>query len=69
MHIKTIIENLKLGKTVTYRIRRLRGYLWGNAELVFQPSDLAVGESNLSDRLRNFRFDEKPYDQPKWEVR
>lgn len=68
MFVKTILKQLQAGKTVTYTVRRLRGYLHGDASLVFRPVDAKIGLNNLQQRLSNFRFDEKPYDNPRWHV-
>lgn len=68
MQPKTILKRLAEGKTVTYTIRRLRGYLHGDASLVFVPKDIAIGEINIAHRLKCFRNDEKPYDQSRWKV-
>lgn len=68
MHAKTILEKIKSGKVVTYTIRRLRGYLHGDASLVFQPKDAIIGVQNIALQLTNFRLDESPYDKPRWEV-
>ena len=68
MKINTILEHLEAGKSVTYTIRRLRGYLHGDASLVFQPHDYFLGANNIQHRLKCFRFDEKPYDNPRWNV-
>lgn len=66
MRPASIMKELALGKTVTYTIRRLRGYLWGDASLVFTPKDIVIGEHNVAHKLKCFRFDEKPYDNPRW---
>jgi len=66
MQAKSILKHLIEGKTVTYTIRRLRGYLHGDASLVFRPEDAKIGEINIAHKLKCFRFDEKPYDQPRW---
>lgn len=68
MQPKTIMKRLAEGKTVTYTIRRLRGYLHGDASLVFMPRDMVIGESNIAHRLKCFRFDEKPYDLARWSI-
>ena len=63
---KIILDRLEQGQTVTYTVRRLRGYLHGDNHLVFQLKDKVIGLDNITKRLRNFSFDEKPYDQPLW---
>jgi hypothetical protein len=68
MKPKTILKNLLAGQQVTYTIRRLRGYLHGDASLVFKPADAKIGENNIAHRLQCFRYDEKPYDNPRWAV-
>lgn len=68
MKPKTILKHLAANKTVTYTVRRLRGYLFGDASLVLTPKDIAIGEINIAHKLKCFRFDEKPYDQPRWTV-
>lgn len=62
----TILNHLKNGKTVTYKICRLRGYLCGDSSLLFTPKDVMIGEINISHKLKCFRFDEKPYNNPRW---
>lgn len=62
------MKHLFAGKTVTYTVCRLRGYLHGDASLVFRPEDLVIGVQNIHNHLRNFRLDEKPYNNPRWEV-
>lgn len=64
----TILKHLEAGETVKYTVRRLRGYLHGDASLVFRPADKRIGEINIAHRLKCFRFDEKPYDNTRWEV-
>ena len=66
MQPKTIQKLINEGKTVTYTVRRLRGYLHGDASLVFYKNN---NLHNIERELRNFRFDEKPYDQPRWTVK
>jgi hypothetical protein len=68
MRPKTILRHLQAGRTVTYTVRRLRGYLHGDAILVIKPQDAAHGLNNITMWLRNFRFDEKPYDKPRWKA-
>jgi len=46
----------------------LRGYLHGDASLVFTPHDVKIGEINIAHKLKCFRFDEKPYDNARWTV-
>lgn len=65
---KTILKNLQAGKIVSYTILRLRGYVCGDASLVFYPEDAAIGLNNIEHKLKCFRFDEKPYDSPRWTV-
>ena len=69
MRPKAILAALLAGKTVTYTVRRLRGYLHGDASFTFAPQDASIGESNIAHKLKCFRFDEKPYDQPRWDVK
>lgn len=65
---KQITKALSAGRTVTYTVRRLRGFLSGPASIAFKPSDGQAGDLiNVTHRLKCFRFDEKPYDQPRWE--
>jgi hypothetical protein len=68
MRPATILKHLLDGKTVTYTIRRLRGYLHGDASFVFKPADAKIGVNNIEHKLKCFRFDEKPYDKPRWSV-
>jgi hypothetical protein len=65
---KTILAALLAGKTVTYTVRRLRGYLHGDISLVFKPADASIGEINIKHKLKCFRFDEKTYENSRWEV-
>ena len=67
MQPKTILKHLEAGKTVTYTIRRLRGFTTGDASFVLRPQDKVIGLINIAHRLKCFRFDEKPYDNPRWE--
>jgi len=64
----TILRHLQEGKTVTMTLRRLRGYIHGDASLVFKPEDAIIGEINIAHKLKCFRFDEKPYDNVRWAV-
>lgn len=68
MKPKTILRHLQKGERVRYTIRRLRGYLHGDISLEFRPADAVIGENNIAHKLKCFRFDEKPYDTPRWEV-
>ncbi len=68
MKPKQIMKALQSGKTVTYTIRRLRGYTTGDASFVMKPEDAIIGEINIAHKLKCFRFDEKPYDKPRWSV-
>lgn len=68
MYAKTILKNIQAGKTVEYKIRRLRGYLWGYTSLFFKPEDAHIGVNNIEYLLTNFRRDEMPYDKPVWIV-
>lgn len=68
MSPKQILKALADGKVVTYTVRRLRGYLHGDASFVLQPADVTIGVSNIGHKLKCFRFDEKPYDNPRWQV-
>lgn len=68
MFVKTILKHLQAGRQVTYTVRRLRGYLHGEATLVFLPKDAEIGANNLQMILDNFRHDEAPYDKPQWVV-
>lgn len=63
---KKILAALLAGQTVTYTVRRLRGYLHGDASLVFAPQDASIGTTNIAHKLKCFRFDEKPYDNSRW---
>ena len=63
-----IIAQLGQGKTVKYTVRRLRGYTHGDASIAFTPKDSSIGAINLAHMLKCFRFDEKPYDNPRYEV-
>jgi hypothetical protein len=70
---KRIVRCLKEGNTVTYRVRILRGYLWGYRGIAFKPDEwLPLGDTvaqiNIDHRLKCFRFDERPYDKPEWTV-
>jgi hypothetical protein len=70
MKAATIAKQLDANKIVVYKIRRLRGYLWGWGLLVFQPSDWNITNrvGNIQRQLTNFRLDEKPYEKPTWHV-
>lgn len=68
MRPKAILAALLAGKTVTYTVRRLRGYLHGDASFVLTPADAVIGENNIAHKLKCFRFDEKPYDNTRWAV-
>jgi hypothetical protein len=68
MRPKRILQTLEEGNTVTCTVRRLRGCLHGDASLVFRPQDRVIGLNNIAHRLQCFRFDEKPYDKPRWTV-
>lgn len=69
MQPKTILKQLQSGNKVIYTIRRLRGYLHGDASLEFHPQDAKIGENNIAHRLKCFRNDEKPYDNARWETK
>ena len=69
MQPKTIVGHLQAGRTVTYTVRRLRGYTHGDASLKFLPGDVKIGQNNIAHKLSCFRFDEKPYDKPRWEAK
>lgn len=69
MQAKTILAHLQAGRTVNYTVRRLRGYTHGDASLIFKPEDARIGENNIAHKLKCFRFDEKPYDKPRWEAK
>lgn len=69
MRPTTIMKHLEDGKVVVYTILRYRGYTSGDASLMFRPQDKAIGVNNIEHRLKCFRFDEKPYGKPRWEVR
>ena len=66
---KRILEALQAGKTVTYTVRRLRGYLHGDASFVFKPQDASIGVINIKHKLKCFRHDEAPYDKPRWDAK
>lgn len=68
MSPKQILKALQEGKTVTLTVRRLRGYLHGDASFVFKPEDACIGIINIKHKLKCFRFDEKPYDNVRWAV-
>lgn len=64
---KRILKALLDGKTVTYTVRRLRGYLHGDASFTFKPEDATIGVINIAHKLQCFRHDERPFDKPRWE--
>lgn len=68
MSPKQILKALTEGKVVTYTVRRLRGYIHGDASFVFQPADKVIGTINIAHKLKCFRFDERPYDNARWAV-
>jgi hypothetical protein len=65
---RQILKALEAGQTVTYIVRRRRGVISGDAAFVFKPEDASIGVINIAHKLKCFRFDEKPYDQPRWIV-
>ncbi len=65
---KQIVAECLKGSTVSLRIRRLRGYVHGFTSITFTPLDGEHGIPHIAHRLKCFRFDEKPYDNPTWTV-
>ena len=68
MSPKQILKALTEGKIVTYTVRRLRGFTFGDASFVFRPVDKVIGTINIAHKLKCFRFDERPYDNARWAV-
>ena len=68
MSPKQIAQSCLEGNTVTLRIRKLRGYTHGFTSVSFTPLDGKNGSAHIQHRLKCFRFDEKPYDNPVWTI-
>lgn len=66
MSPKQVLKSLLAGNTVTYTVRRLRGYTHGDASFTFLSADAGIGIINIKHKLKCFRQDERPYDLPRW---